>query len=195
MAYVKFWKNKKRKKARKPDEVFQRGPISFARYGRFIVAKNLSPPEHFKELREKAPQIAAELEIKIKSGIQELRSILRDVDPIGFLTNAYGEFYVAHVGIEDEPSLTADHGLAFRMLDYCVSIFAATPMSAERRPHTKEEFNKAKDCIKTIFNATRDYVLWSRPPVIDGSKTEAARNELVTKLMLQWISVPMKSSD
>lgn len=190
MPYVKFGKDKKRLKAKKPDEVFQHGPISFARFGRFIVAKNLAPPEHFKELREKAPQVVAELEATIRSGIHDLRAILRDVDPISFLTNAYGDYFVAHMGVEDEPSLTSDHALALRMLDYCVSLFAAAPLSSERRHHTEEEFKKAKACVKAIFDATRDYVLWSRPPELDKSdKAKVALNELITKLVLQWIFV------
>jgi hypothetical protein len=90
-------KPRKQKRAR-PDDVFEAGAIRFERYGRLIVGKNFAPPEYFKEIRKKAPEAISELEEKIRSAISELREVLQNVDPVHFLTNAYGEYFAAHMG-------------------------------------------------------------------------------------------------
>jgi hypothetical protein len=181
---------KKKPKAPRADEVYQRGNIHFARFGRFIVAKNLSPPEYFEDIRKRAPDVIAGFEKEIRAGIQELRQTLSDLDPLAFLTNAYGEYFLAHLGVEDEPSLTEEHAFKLRMLDYCSSVFAATAAPPSTRRHTEADFECAKKSIKNIFSAARHYVLWSQLSDQDATNREnTAKSDLVTKLILQWIFI------
>src|ERR1043166_7013238 len=126
MPYVKRLGQKKRRQ--RPDEVFQYGPIVLERYGRFTRARNIADPEYFRQVRAKTPEIVQGLEKNILEAIAELREILAPLHPIPFLQNAYGEFFIAHLGIKDEPSLTQDHAFAARLIDYCSSIFTATSL-------------------------------------------------------------------
>ncbi len=189
MANIKIAK-KKRKKQRRPDRVYNLGSLQFAQFGRLTVAKNFAPPEHFEELRRRTPEYIAELEGKIRISIDELVDLLRELDPVSFLTNAYIEYFSAHVGIEDEPSVTEEHSLKHRMLDYCASLFAALPENPSARSHTAEEFERAKACIKKLFSATKMHVFWARSlEYDDDDKQRAAAASLTTKLILHWIFV------
>ncbi len=182
---------RRKNKRRKPDEIFQHGPIVFERYGRFVRARNLAGPEYFEEIRAKTPEIVESLEKDIREAIIRLREILAPLHPIPFLFNAYGEYFLAHMGIEDEASLTEDHAIALRMIDYCSSIFAASALPESPRLHTPDEFEQVKDCIRKLFDRTKHYVFWSR--AIDVTSTNdrkaQAQAELTTKLVLQWIFV------
>ena len=85
-------------KRRKPDEVFQRGPIVLERYGRFIRAKNFAEPEYFQAIKAKTPEIITYLEKEVRDAITQLReNVSAPLDPIPFLFNAYGEYFLAHI--------------------------------------------------------------------------------------------------
>ena len=98
-----------KKRRQKPDEIAQYGPIVLERYGRFTRVRNLADAEYFRQIKAKAPEFVKNLEKEIREAIAELRVILASLDPFPCLQNADGEFFVAHLGIEDEPSLTQDH--------------------------------------------------------------------------------------
>jgi hypothetical protein len=185
---INFPKHRKGRK-RRPDDFFQAGPITLARYGRLIVAKNAASPNDIKRIDEAIPTNYAETKAVIESEIGALRTLLAPLDPVKFLNQAFAERFAAHLGFEDEPSLTFDdHAIPARVIDYCQSLFAAMPAPPQVRPHTEEEFQRAKAHIRKLFHATRDYIFLSAHPLVSG-KTKDALAELVAKLTYFWIFV------
>ena len=106
MPTISLPKKDQQRRKRAPDEVFQAGPIVFARYGRLTVAKNVATPEEHQNFLAELPRAYEELEATISVEIKSLRELLGPLEPVNFLKQAFGEFFVAHLGVEDEPSIT-----------------------------------------------------------------------------------------
>jgi hypothetical protein len=180
---------KKRLRKQRPDEVFQAGPIVLARYGRLIVGKNIASPSQHKQIQERIPAGYAQIEDAIRSEIAAVQSVLASLDPLTFLQQAFGEFFLAHLNVEDEPSLTFDnHGVAARMIDYCQSLFAAMPAPEKPKVHSEEEFRTAKEHVRRLFQNTRQYIALRSHPVISGITNEAL-SELISKLTYSWVFI------
>jgi hypothetical protein len=189
MPAIDLRKKRRKTRRREPDEVFEAGPLAMARYGRLIVAKNMATPDGHKEIQEKIPDIHRDLEATIASNISALRTLLSPLDPLHFLKQAFGEFFVAHLGVEDEPSVTFDdHGVPARMIDYCQSLFAAMPPADNPRIHTEAEFRAAQEHVRELFRATQHYIGIRAHPKISGVDNEAL-SELVAKLTYCWVFV------
>ncbi len=182
MPIIDIGKKEKRGRKRRPDEGFQAGPLVLARYGRLIVAKNIAGPDDHAKIQEAIPKVHSDLETTIAEQIEALRTLLGPLDPLSFLKQAFGEFFVAHLGVEDEPSVTFDdHGVPARMIDYCQSLFAATSSAENQRAHTQEEFQKAKEHIRQLFLATQQYIGIRAHPDISGTENKSLA-DLIAKL-------------
>jgi hypothetical protein len=189
MPAIDIIKSKRRRRNVQPDEVFEAGPLLFARFGRLIVAKNVLTPEEHKKLQDKIPTIYTELERSIAAEVIALRKLLSPLDPRLFLQRAFGEFFLAHLGIEDEPSVTFDdHGVPARMIDYCHSLFAATKPTSAVRPPTNDEFQQIKQHIRHLFRRTQEYIALRAHPAISKTENESL-SQLIAKLTYYWVFV------
>jgi AAA+ ATPase superfamily predicted ATPase len=80
--------------------------------------------------------------------------------------------------------------MKLRMVDYCASIFAASPAATTVRRHTEQDFERAKSAIKNIFNSTKEYVMLSNYLTdLDASDQEKSAAQLITHLIIQWIYI------
>jgi hypothetical protein len=179
----------KDKIAAKPDEIIRLGPLVLARYGRLTLVRNEATPEEHQALLQHLPDAYSELETTISTEIKLLRDLLSPLDPLPFLQQAFGEFFVAHLGVEDEPSVTFDeHGVPARLIDYCQSLFAAMPATLNPRQHTEADFQNAKDHIRALFQATQNYVSLRMHSSISGLPNEKL-SDLLAKLTYHWVGL------
>jgi hypothetical protein len=122
-------RGKKGKKYVKPDELYQYGSLSMARFGRHLVVQNQCSQ---KEQEERIQQMAEEypkLCKQIDGHVQKICSLVRLFHPLRLLQRGYFYYIQKHLGKPSE----FDHGpeeiVAVRMVDYIQSIIAAIPQS------------------------------------------------------------------
>ncbi len=120
---------KKRRKYIQPDEVFQQGSFSVARFGRCLLMQNQrsqkEQEEHIQQMAEEYPRLCKQIDVHV----QKICSLVRRFHPLRLLQRGYFHYIQQHLGKPSE----FDHGpkeiVAARMVDYIQSIIAAIPPS------------------------------------------------------------------
>ena len=143
-------RGKKGEKYIKPDEVFQQGSFSMARFGRHIVVRNRrsqkEQEEHIKQMVEEYPRLCKQID----THVQKVCSLVQQFHPLRLLHRGYFH-YIKQV--HDKPS-EFDQGhdelVAARMVDYIQSVIAATPQTNINI----ENFDE--DLWKTLLNEVSD---------------------------------------
>jgi hypothetical protein len=122
-------RGKKGKKYAQPDEVFQQGSFSMARFGRHLFMQNqLSQKELDERIKlwaEEYPKLCKQID----DHVQKICSFVQHFHPLRLLHRGYFYYIKQHLGKPSE----FDHGpkeiVAVRMVDYIQSVIAALPPS------------------------------------------------------------------
>ncbi|MCJ7813049.1 hypothetical protein MUP95_07020 [bacterium] len=120
-------RGKKGKKHVQPDEVFQQGSFSMARFGRYMVMHNQRSQEeqerYFDKMAEEYPKLCQQID----AHVQKICSLVQRFHPLRLLQRGYYYYLKQHLGKPSE----FDHGpkeiVAVRMVDYIQSVIAAAP--------------------------------------------------------------------
>jgi len=118
-------RGKKGKKYLQPDELYQYGSLSMARFGRHLIVQNqCSQSEQegrIQQMAEEYPKLCKQID----GHVQKICSLVRQFHPLRLLQRGYFYYIQQHLGKPSE----FDHGpkeiVAARMVDYVQSIIAA----------------------------------------------------------------------
>ena len=150
----------KKLKPQQPDEVFSRGPLTMARFGKNVILEANWEEEEFdkfqKHLIESYPKVVRDIEALVS----EIKDIIKVLPPEKLLHRAWGEMAGAHMNIESESEVGEEEAISLRMIDYVQSVIAAVPPAEDQRDDvTDEEWKKLRSKIKQLFrNINNDYL-------------------------------------
>ena len=118
----------------KPDEVVQYGPMTLARYGRYVEQQINWDPDEFKKMRAALPRMRQRCSETIAEAVQALRDLTTKCDPLFFLSALFVRNCVVNPETYSEP----EHEGSEASVEYAQSLVTAvTPW--ESRPPSREE--------------------------------------------------------
>jgi hypothetical protein len=144
--------NKKaiRKKVQ-PDEFFEHGPISMARFGNLTVSQSNWRPGQHKEYLKRLVEIYPKIVSEIDGLIGEAIIIVAKTEPLSLLHRAWWEHAAAHIKINSEIEVDTEHAHKKRMIDYVQSLIAATSPAKEQVKASDESWRMLSETVASIF--------------------------------------------
>lgn len=122
-------RGKKGKKYAQPDEVFQQGSFSMARFGRHLVMQNQlsqkEQEERIKRMAEEYPKLCKQIDVHV----QKICSLVQHFHPLRLLHRGYFYYIKQHLGKPSEFDHGPEENVAVRMVDYIQSVITALPPS------------------------------------------------------------------
>jgi len=144
-------KKRAKQKGVLPDEVFSRGPLQMARYGRHLVWQTKWPEGAFAEMQARAVARLPEVSAEISALVACIAGLVRQLTPDRVLLRAWWEMATRHIKVEAESDVGSDEALAVRMLDYVQSVIASVEPAPEQREPTEEDWTALKSAVEQLF--------------------------------------------
>lgn len=122
-----------------PDEVFSRGPITYARYGNHIISQSNFSEEQFSQFQNRLANQFPEVVKEIDLLISNIRTRIQKLPFDRLLHRAWWEFARLAVGFYEKKSNDRDLSLSMRMIDYVQSVIASTEANFQQEEDVSEE--------------------------------------------------------
>lgn len=139
------------KKKVAPDDFFEHGPISMARFGNLTVGQSNWKPDQHKEYVERLAEAHPRIVSEIDTLIAEATALISVTEPLSLLRLAWWQRAAAYVKINSEVEVEAEHAHKQRMIDYVQSLIAATPPEEKQEEASEETWEKLNKTITLIF--------------------------------------------
>lgn len=139
------------KKKVAPDESFEHGPISFARFGNLTVGQSNWQPGQFEDTQKRLAEAYPRIISEIDSLVAGASGLIAVTDPLSLLRRAWWERAAAYLGIKSEIEVGAEHAQKQRMIDYVQSLIAATPPAESQEAANDETWDKLSNLVTSIF--------------------------------------------
>lgn len=127
-----------KKKRILPDEQFSHGPFTYARFGKFIVAKSNMDEKQHAQSQEHLASSYPEVITEIDGLIHAICELVRRLPPDRLLHRAWWQFAMQATDTEDKSS-DIELSQAMRMVDYVQSIIASIEPASEYEVDISEE--------------------------------------------------------
>lgn len=134
-----------------PDEFFESGPLSFARYGNLTVGQSNWQPGQFEESQKRLAAAYPGIVSEIDALIAEASRLISVTEPLSLLHRAWWERAATYVEINSEVEVEAEHVHTQRMIDYVQSLIAATPPGDNQEAASEETWGKLNMLVTSIF--------------------------------------------
>ena len=183
---------KRKKKPIQPDEVYVRGPIRLARYGKHVFAESNWKKSEFAKMQEKARAMHPTVVATIDDLVKDVESLVRDLPPEQLLHRAWGECAVRHMKIEAEADLDIEDITALRMIDYVQSLIASvTPSEKQRREITEKDWQTLRSKIDSLFSTlNRDYqICRTAKAAVEDASFDIDEQEFFFRAQLYWCNI------
>jgi hypothetical protein len=158
-----------RRKIVVPDEYFERGPISFSRFGNLTVGKSNWMPDQFREVQKRLADSHPRIVAEIDNLIEKATAIVGAAEPLSLLHRAWWERAAAYIGINSEIEIEAEHAHKQRMIDYVQSLIAATPPATHQETADEETWGTLSGTVASIFEKLNPWYFIS-----EGAQRRAA---------------------
>jgi hypothetical protein len=134
-----------------PDEAYNLGPISIARFKNInVIQNNLSEKQH-EELMKRFADSYDEIIEDINKLVKEIQSIVSSVDPVQLMHRGYSQMFTDHIGIQSEHEIGQEEIVSQRMVDYIQSVIAGTNQSEERAELNEELYEELKSKVSNLY--------------------------------------------
>lgn len=179
------------KKKVAPDEFFEHGPISMARFGNLTVSQSNWNEDQFKEhhkrLAEAYPMIVSEIDALIL----EATVLISTIEPLSLLHRAWWERAAAYVMINSEVEVEAEQVHKQRMIDYVQSLIAATPPAANQEEVDDETWQRLSMVVTSIFKKLNPWFFISESAYRRATLSEIneAAEEFRFRAQIKWCNV------
>lgn len=185
-------KNKKRTKRVTPDEVFQRGPISVARLGRYVeIRNNASPAQHAQRMAAAAamlPTVIADIETAVK----RLTDLVAQTEPTSLLHMSYFNMANATIGKTAEPDSDFGDLVAHWTHEYIQNLVAASPLSGHPgAPASEVQFAAIEKEVEKIYRLLTSgyFICLSAKNELDGAVTNIEFEKFYVQAQMYWMGV------
>lgn len=134
-----------------PDDFFEHGPFSMARFGNLTVGQSNWKPDQFKEYHERLAESYPKIVSEIDALIAEATTLISATEPLSLLHRAWWERAAAYVKINSEVEVVAEHAHKQRMIDYVQSLIAATPPAENQNEADEATWQRLSKAVMSIF--------------------------------------------
>ena len=131
----------------KPDEVFSAGPLTMARFGRFVQMNTRWDPATFQHMRKKMPEIRQKLASDMAEQINECIGIVSACDPLPLLFSIFLKNNLVDVETYSEP----EHEGRESYVEYAQSLIMSVPNHGSQ-PATGEQAERFETLVKSIVD-------------------------------------------
>ena len=111
----------------KADDYFEIGPISIARFGKFVEMKNNITPEAHNEVMQKLAEDYQAKKQEIDDCIVELRELIIKCNPVLLLQFAQANMLMSFLGKTSEFQYDFDDINLARLTEYAQSVIVSSP--------------------------------------------------------------------
>lgn len=139
------------KKKVAPDDFFEHGPISMARFGNLTVGQSNWKPDEFKEYHKRLAEAYPKIVSEIDALIEEATVLISATKPLSLLHRAWWQRAAAYVEINSEVEVQNEHAHTQRMIDYVQGLIAATPPSQNQKDADEETWQRLSSVVSKIF--------------------------------------------
>ena len=161
----KKYRNKSAKKKAqviKPDEVFEYGPLTVARFGRYIQFSNESTPEQQAEIQKHAREMHKEVAEELEEEVPALQRLVGKYDAIELMHRAAYELLPLFMKHSVESDYTSEETYTLPTVEYIQYLIARTPTTPNAPRIEDEEWNILWAQAKEVMEKMSTY-LFTRP--------------------------------
>lgn len=182
-------RNTKKKAA--PDDFFEHGPISMARFGNLTVGQSNWKPDEFKEYHKRLAEAYPKIVSEIDALIIEATVLISITEPLSLLHRAWWERAAAYLEINSEVEVDAQHTHKQRMVDYVQSLIAATPPAENQKVADDETWQRLSKVVTSIFGKLNPWFFISESAHRRASLPEIneAAEEFRFRAQIIWCNV------
>lgn len=173
-----------KKRTVKADEVVQYGPLTIARYGRFIQFTNNSTPEqhkHFLELTKKAHQ---ETKAELENEVIELQTLIAKYDAVDLMHRAAYMVMPLFLKYRSENEFSPEESYALPTLEYIQYLIARTPANTTAKYITEEQFEELWEQALKVMKLTKTYLTTRVPENSLPTEIDSLRYMLDSKRLI-----------
>jgi hypothetical protein len=184
----------KRSKQRptKPDEVFIRGPLRVARYGKTVVFDSNWPEGSFAEMQKRVVAMYPGIVAEVDELVEAIAVLVSELPPEKLLHRAWWEWAGRAVRIEVEAEVQIDDAVAMRMIDYIQSVIASRkPAETQREDVTEEEWQTLHEKVDKLFSTLNlgYQICRTAKAKADDPNYDDDAEEFFYKAQLYWCNV------
>lgn len=147
----------------KPDEVFSYGPITVARFGKYIQLTNDATPEQHTEILKETRKAHEKIKTEMEVEVVRLQKLISVYDPIELLNRAAYEVLPLFLKYRSESEFSAMESFSLPTLEYIQYLVARSPRASSIEELNEANFNEIWKKTLEFMKLTEAY-LTTRPP-------------------------------
>lgn len=185
-------KRNQKRKAQKPDEVFEAGAFRMARFGKNVVMQADRSPEEFARMQQQAADAFEGIVKEIDETVSHIAELVAELPPLRLLHRAWWESAAAHLFIETEAEVGMDEALSMRMIDYVQSVIASVPRAAEQKEEVSDDdWRTLQQKVERLFRLINlDYQISSTAKrKLEGVDYDEQTEEFRFRAQIYWANV------
>lgn len=174
-----------------PDEVYDYGTLRLARFGNKVLMESKFDKEAFEERRKKLAAEYPTIINEINKLVLEIRELVSLVDPLNLLHNNYFKYVIETGSIKSEHSLSEEHIISQRMIDYIQSIIAATPINETNEQITQDYVNNLKEKLTQLYRLLATGYLYAKTSheQLTNPEYDQDFDSIYVQALMHWTSV------
>jgi len=142
----------------KADEVFQYGPITVARFGKYVQMTNNSTPEEHADFLKRARESHIEIIKELEMEVVNFQALIKQRDPLALMDRAAYMVLPLFIKHRSESEYSIDEVYALPSLEYIQYVIARTPFNAPSRPIDEEDWTKIWEKARLVIELTNAYL-------------------------------------
>lgn len=189
-------KHRKEWARKSPDEVFSRGPIKIARYGRYIRFSNNSTVEQHAAFLERVKEANKEIIKDLEHEVSILQSMVKKYDPVELMHRATYMLLPLFTKYGSENEYEPNESYYLPTVEYLQYLIARTEANADGKEMPEEEWEKIWAQATKILHLTQSYLLSRGTPTTSPSEIDRLRFDLDgRRLMMRVRRYPIFFTD
>ena len=180
----------------KPDEVFNYGPLSIARYGRYIQFSNNATPEEHAEMLKRASESHKKIIVELEDAVTNLQTTISKYDAVDIMHRAVYMLLPLFLKYQSEFEYSKDENYYLPTIEYLQYLIARTPVAKTSIELSEKEWDILWEQAIKVLQLTEAY-LFTRPRSQDPpDEIDALRYEIDSRrLMVRVKRYPVFLSD
>ena len=172
----------------KADDYFEIGPISIARFGKFVEMKNNITPEAHNEVMQKLAEDYQAKKQEIDDCIVELRELIIKCNPVLLLQFAQANMLMSFLGKTSEFQYDFDDINLARLTEYAQSVIVSSPNEyVESNDDPTELFLKIQNKFSNLSVLINQfYLYWGAYTLINDTSLSSANVDMLIQAQMLY---------
>lgn len=144
---------------RRPDEVYRRGPLTIARFGRHVLFSNTATPEQQRDIRLRFAQANQEIRKELAATIGKLQDVAQKYDPALLLHRAAYMLIPLLIEHRSENEFRHEESLYLPAVEYVQYLVARTEQNVTGDEPPEDEWPGIWSLVLDALRLTQQYLL------------------------------------